>query len=129
MRIDRMKYGKRCVQIVLVVLVAGIGMQIACKKKDKPNVTAATFNRRFLPTIKPAMTYEQIEKIVGEPGTRISEDKNASPQTIQYRWNGSKESVLTVTFGNNKMIEATVLAPNGHTYLIQNNGEVADVTK
>jgi len=95
----------------------------------QPGVTDTTFNRRFIPTIKPMMTYEQIVKIVAVPGIKIGENKNTSPPTVQYRWKGSRDSVLTVRLSNNKMIDATVLAPNKHTYLIQNNGEVADITK
>ncbi len=95
----------------------------------EPGVTDTTFNRRFIPTIKPMMTYEQIVKTVGAPGLKVGENKNASPPTIQYRWKGSRNSVLTVTLGNNKLINATVLAPNRHTYLIQSNGEVRDITK
>jgi hypothetical protein len=75
------------------------------------------------------MTYEEIEKIAGAPGVKIGEDNNASPTTVQYRWNGGRNSVLTVKFGNNRMIDATVLAPNGHTYLIPNSGEISDITK
>jgi hypothetical protein len=119
-----MKYGRRWMQIGCVALIACICMQLSCKK-DQPDVAATTFNRRFLPTIKPAMTYEQIAQIVGGPGVKISQAK----ETIQYRWNGSRDSILTVKFGDNRMIEATVLAPNGHTYLIQNNGDIADITK
>jgi hypothetical protein len=75
------------------------------------------------------MTYEEVVKIAGAPGTIISEDKNVSPPIIQYRWNGGKDSVLTGRFGNNRMIDATVLAPNRHTYLIPNSGEISDITK
>jgi hypothetical protein len=124
-----MKNSKRWIQIVLAIMMACIGMQIACKAKNKPGATNATFNRRFIPTIKPAMSYEQIEQIVGAPGVKIAESKNASPPTIQYRWNGSKDSILTAQFSDNRMIEAIVLAPNGHTYLLHNNGMVADITK
>jgi hypothetical protein len=116
-------------QMSVVVIIACLCMPISCKKGDKSIVTATTFNRRFLPTIKPGMTHEEIAKITGAPGTMIGEDKNASPPTVQYRWNGGKDSILTVKFGNNIMIEATVLAPNGHTYLIPNSGEISDITK
>jgi hypothetical protein len=116
-------------QITWVVLLACSYMQLSCNTGGKPESANATFNRRFIPTIKPMMTYEEIAKIAGAPGVKIGENKNASPPEVQYRWNGGKDSILTVNFGNNKMIEATVLAPNRHTYLIQKNGEVADITK
>jgi hypothetical protein len=124
-----MKNSKGWMQIVLVIVIACIGMQIACKAKNKPGATNAIFNKRFIPTIKPAMTYEQIVNITGAPGIKIGESKKDSLLTIQYRWNGSKDSILTAQFSDNKMIEAIVLAPNGRTYLIHNNGIVADITK
>ena len=75
------------------------------------------------------MTYEQIVALAGAPGVRIDENKNVSPPAVHYRWNGGKDSVLTVKFSDNRMIEATILAPNRHTYLIRNSGEVVDITK
>jgi hypothetical protein len=124
-----MKHHVRWISIACVALIAFVCVPISCKKGDKSGVTATTFNRRFIPAIKPAMTYEQIAKIVGAPGAKIGENRSLSPPTVQYRWNGSRDSILTIQFGDNRMIDATVLAPNGHTYLIQNNGEVADITK
>jgi hypothetical protein len=124
-----MKESKKWMQIILAITIAFIGAQISCKARDKPGVTATTFNKRFLPTIKPGMTYEEIVKIAGVPGAKVEENKNASPPTVLYRWNGSKDSVLTIQFSNNKMIDATVLAPNGHTYLVKNNGEITDTAK
>jgi hypothetical protein len=124
-----MKDSRRWMSWILAILIAGLGAQISCKTGKKPDAAAATFNRRFLPTIKPGMTYEEIAAIAGTPGTKVEENKNASPPAITYRWNGGKDSVLTVQFGNNKMIDATVLAPNGHTYLIPNSGEPTDITK
>jgi len=95
----------------------------------EPGVTETIFNRRFIPTIKPMMTYDQIVRIVGVPGIKVGEDPKASPPTVQYRWKGGRDSVLTIRLGKNKLIDATVLAPNKHTYLIRNTGEVADITQ
>jgi hypothetical protein len=124
-----MRYGRRSMQISLVALMTCLGMAVSCKKATDPGIAAATFNKRFLPTIQPGMTYEQIAKIAGSRGEIISEDKNASPPIVQYRWNGGKNSVLTVKFGSDRMMEATILAPNGHKYLIQNSGEISNITK
>jgi hypothetical protein len=115
-------------------------MQLACMASllfafaqlsagTQPGVTDTRFNRRFLPTIKPMMSYEQIVRIVGSPGVKVGENKNSSPPTIQYRWNGGKGSVLTVRLGNNKMIDATVLAPNKNTYLIRSNGQIVESSR
>jgi hypothetical protein len=116
-------------QITMAMLLGCLYLQMSCRAVEEPGTTNTTFNRRFIPTIKPMMTYEEIEKIAGAPGVKIGENKNASPPEVQYRWNGSKDSILTVKFVDNRMIEATVLAPNRHTYLIQKNGEVSDSTK
>jgi|WetSurMetagenome_2_1015567.scaffolds.fasta_scaffold20370_3 hypothetical protein len=124
-----MKNMKQWIQAVLVALLACSCMQMTCKTGNKQGSANTTFNRRFIPTIKPAMTYEQIAQIAGAPGVKIGENNSASPPEIQYRWNGGKDSILTVKFAGNKMVEAAVRAPNGHTYLIQNNGEVVDITE
>jgi hypothetical protein len=92
----------------------------------QPGVTETRFNRRFIPSIKPNMTYEQLVKLVGTHGVKIAEDRKVSPSTVQYRWNGGKNSVLTVRMGSNRLIDATVLAPNRHTYLIKKTGEVVE---
>jgi hypothetical protein len=92
----------------------------------QPGVTETRFNRKFLPTIKPMMTYEQIVRIVGTPGVKVGEDGKTSPPTVLYRWKGGKDSLLTVRIGNNRMISATVVVPNGQIYLIKNNGEIVE---
>jgi hypothetical protein len=96
---------------------------------NTPGVTETVFNRRFIPTLKPQLSYEQIVKIAGIAGEKIGESKDASSKIVSYRWKGGRDSVLTVKLRDNKMIEATVLAPNGHTYKIQSNGEVTDISK
>jgi hypothetical protein len=94
-----------------------------------PGVTETVFNRRFIPTLKPQLSYEQIVKMAGGPGEKLGESKEGASRIVNYRWKGGRDSVLTVKLRDNKMVEATVLAPNGHTYKIQSNGEVADITK
>ena len=117
----------RIIGIAFVALLDFAYMQMCIG--GQPGVTDTTFNRRFIPSIKPMMTYDQIVKLVGTPGVKVREDRNSSPPTVQYRWQGGKDSVLTVRLANNKVVDATVLAPNKHTYLIRSNGEVADITK
>ena len=109
-------------------LLLFLGLAVAASG-GQPGVTETIFNRRFIPTIKPAMTYEQVVKLAGVTGAKIGEDTKGTPPTVQYRWQGGRDSVLTVKFSNNKAIEATVLAPNKHTYLIRASGEVVDITK
>jgi hypothetical protein len=124
-----MKNAKLWMHIAWIALLACSCLQSSCKKEGgKPARTNTTFNRRFIPTIKPMMSYEQIAALAGAPGVKIEEHGNASPSVLQYRWNGSRDSVLTVKLADDKMIEATILAPNRHTYLIQSTGEVTDIT-
>ncbi len=118
---------KRLIRIISAAFFALLFAQMAAGRQ--PGVTDTTFNRRFIPSIKPMMTYEQIVKLVGVQGIKVGENKNASPPTVQYRWKGGKDSILTITLSNNRMTSATVLAPNKHTYLIQNGGEILDITK
>jgi hypothetical protein len=113
--------------ILSIMLLAAM---FACAFAGNPlGVTATVFNRRFIPTLKPQFSYEQIVKMAGTPGEKLGESKDASSKILNYRWKGGRDSVLTVKLRDNKMVEATVLAPNGHTYKIQSNGEVADITK
>lgn len=112
---------------ICAALVAGVCSGIHAS--GQTGITETVFNRRFIPTLKPAMTYEQVAKMAGVPGARIAEDKKAAGPLVQYRWKGGRDSVLTVKFNGNKMVEAIVLAPNGHTYQIQSNGQTADITK
>jgi hypothetical protein len=118
---------KRFMRIAAVALFSLAFSQISAG--GQPGVTDTTFNRRFIPTIKPMMTYEQVVGIVGVQGVKVEENKNVSPSTVQYRWKGGRNSVLTATFSNNRLMDATVVAPNTRTYRIKNNGEVVDITK
>ena len=92
-------------------------------------VTETVFNRRFIPTIRPGMTYEQVMNLAGGPGLKTGENKKTTPATIQYRRKGGRGSILTANFAENKITDAAVLAPNKHTYLIKRSGEVVDITK
>jgi hypothetical protein len=93
----------------------------------EPGVTGTVFNKRLLPRIRPLLTYAQIATLAGSPGAKITESKKTSPPTVQYRWKGGKDSVLTVRFANNRMADATVLVPNGKTFAIGNNGKITDL--
>ena len=116
-----------------LILIAGFACLVLASVQilagGQPGVSETVFNRRFIPTIKPTMTYEQIVNMAGAPGLKVGENNRTSPATVQYRWKGGRDSILTVNFINGKMIDATVLAPNGHTYAIRKSGEVVDTTK
>lgn len=118
---------KRLLQFAFAVLITFASTHLLAG--PQAGVTDTRFNRRFLPTIKPMMTYEQIVRIVGAPGVKVGEIGKTIPPTVQYRWNGGKGSALTVRLGNNKMIDATVLAPNKKTYLIRSNGQIVESSR
>ena len=86
-------------------------------------VTATVFNKRFIPTIKPMMSYDQLVKVIGAPGVKVAADKGG---TVSYRWNGGKKSVLNVRVAAGKVLDASMLAPNSHTYIIGKNGAVSE---
>jgi hypothetical protein len=115
---------KKLMEFACTALLAFASAQLCAGVQ--PGVTDTRFNRRFLPTLKPMMTYEQIVRIVGAPGVKVGEDRKSSPPTVQYSWNGGKGSVLTVRLGNNRMIDATVQAPNRNIYLIKSNGQIVE---
>lgn len=94
---------------------------------QQPGVTSTVFNKRFIPNIKPLMSYDQIARIAGAQGARVGESKAGSTPVLSYRWNGGKGSVLNVRIAGGKLLDATIKAPNGHTYAISRNGKVSDL--
>jgi hypothetical protein len=106
--------------------VVFLGCNQTSSAKD-PGTTSTVFNKRLLPSIKPMLTYAQVATLAGAPGTKIGESRKTSPPTVQYRWKGGKDSVLTARFANNRMVDATIRVPNGKTFAIRSNGEIADL--
>ena len=94
---------------------------------QQPGVTSTVFNKRFIPNIKPMMSYDQIARITGAQGARVGEIKAGSTTVLSYRWNGGKGSILNVRIAGGKLLDATMKAPNGHTYAINRNGKVSDL--
>jgi len=92
----------------------------------QPGMTSTVFNRRFVGKIKPPMHYAQIVKITGTAGLKLADGKAASTGITRYQWTGGKESVLRARFAAGRMVDATILAPNGHTYSIRQSGEIVD---
>jgi hypothetical protein len=92
-----------------------------------PGMTDTVFNKRLLPDIKPMLTYNQIVAIAGAPGIKTGQSANTSPSTVQYIWKGGKKSMLTARFADNKMIDATILVPNGKTFAIRSSGKIEDL--
>lgn len=92
-----------------------------------PGTTRTVFNKRLLPSIKPKLTYAQIATLAGAPGVEINVSRKTSPPTVQYRWKGGKDSVLTARFASNRMVDATIRVPNGKTFAIRSNGEITDM--
>ena len=93
----------------------------------QPGKSDTVFNRRFIPKIKPMMPYGQIVGMVGNQGAKTGEEKNGAAPIISYRWYGGKKSVLSIRISGGRLMDATILAPNGHTYHIGRKGDVKDL--
>jgi hypothetical protein len=116
---------KKLLLLTLCALVSLVCSQTAFAAD--PGTTSTVFNKRLLPSIKPMLTYAQVATLAGTPGTKIGESRKKSPPTVQYRWKGGKDSVLTARFANNRMVDATMRVPNAKTFAIRSNGEIADL--
>lgn len=113
--------------VLLTVALLVVGFSANAFSAMQPGKTGTVFNRRFIPKIKPMMPYDQIVKIVGSQGAKTGEEKKGAASIISYRWNGVKKSVLNIRVSGGKLVDATMLAPNGHTYYIGKNGETKDL--
>jgi hypothetical protein len=116
---------KKLLLLTILTIVPLVCTQIS--SAADPGSTSVVFNKRLLPSIKPMLTYAQVAALAGAPGVKIGESRNTSPPTVRYRWKGGKSSVLTARFADNRMIDATVVVPNGKTFAIMSNGKTADL--
>lgn len=115
-------------KILVLIILASI--PFICARSlfaAEPGVTGTVFNKRFLPSIKPRMTYAQVVTLAGAPGEKIGESAKTRPPTVQYRWRGGKRTILTVRFADNRLHNATVLVPNGRTFAIETDGTTRDL--
>jgi len=110
--------------ILLICTALAMLVSIQSAWAATPGSAEIRFNRKFVPSIKPSMTYEQVVKLVGVEGVKVAEDRSSSPPVVSYGWNGGKKSSLTVRMKGNRLIGATINAPNRKTYVIKNSGEV-----
>lgn len=113
--------------VLLTVALLIVGFSANAFSAAQPGMTSTVFNRRFIPKIKPMMPYDQIVRMVGSQGAKTGEGKQTTAPIISYRWNGGKKSVLNVRVSSGRLVDATMLAPNGHTYYIGKKGEVKDL--
>lgn len=115
-------------KILVLMMLAGITLFCAQTTfAAEPGVTGTVFNKRFLPGIKPLMTYAQVVALAGAPGVKIDETAKTGPPTVRYRWKGGKRSILTARFSDNRLLDATVLVPNGRTFIIKKDGSTQDL--
>ena len=113
--------------LLLIVMSFSIASAASVSAAAQPGITGTVFNKRFLPKIKPMMTYDQIVQIIGTQGVVVGEKKAGSVPVTTYGWKGGKNSSLNVMVSNRKIIEARMHAPNGHTYHIGRSGEIKDL--
>jgi|AMWB02.1.fsa_nt_gi hypothetical protein len=113
--------------VALVVVLSLAFVSTIPAPAAQPGRTDTVFNRRFLPKIKPMMAYEHLVRIIGTQGELVGNRNVKSATVVEYSWNGRKKSTLRVQFSNGKLIEATMLAPNGHTYTVGRDGKTRDL--
>ncbi len=106
------------VLVALLVVLSLAFLSTAPTPAAQPGKTDTVFNRRFLPKVKPMMAYEHLVRIIGTQGELVGNRNAKSETVVAYSWNGRKKSSLRVLLSNGKLIEATMIAPNGHTYII-----------
>lgn len=111
--------------LAVTLLIAGFAANAFSAMQ--PGKTDTVFNRRFIPKIKPMMPYDQIVGMVGNQGAKTREEKSGAATITSYRWNGGKKSVLNIRVSGGRLIDATILAPNGHTYYMGKKGDVKDL--
>ncbi len=116
-------FKKMCTVVVMMFLFVSPEVMAG----QQPGVTSTVFNRRFIPNIRPQMPYEQIVRMTGVQGAKVGESKAGSTSVSSYRWNGGKGSSLNVRIAGGKLVDATMKAPNGHTYVVSRNGKVSDM--
>ncbi len=110
---------KKIKSLIFIVSLCLLTFLMACNKQ--PESTETVFNKRFMPKVKPMMTYDELEKTIGKPGTVVKDADSSSPQIIHYHWDGGKRSALDARVEAGKLVDATLLAPNGNTYRIGEN--------
>ncbi len=115
---------KRMFVISVMMLMFLSSLAMAARQAG---VTDTVFNKRFIPNVRPMMTYDQVVRLTGAAGARVGMSKTGSAAVTSYRWNGGKGSVLTARICGSRLLDATIKAPNGHTYAVNRNGTVSDL--
>ena len=62
------------------------------------------------------MTYEQLVNVIGTPGTEVKDPQEKSAGIKHYHWSGGKDSALDVRFSSGRLLDGSMLAPNGNRY-------------
>ena len=90
------------------------------------------FDREFLQSVKDVMFYEQIVRIVGVQGVKVGSDSLKIPGD-KYHWNGRENSSFNIRVNTGKVIDANVVAPDGHIISLdksfEGSGEVHELGK
>jgi len=84
------------------------------------------FDKAFLYSIRNVQRYEQLVRIVGDPGEIIGENSLRVPGT-KYHWNGRKNTKFNVSVSGGYVVDANVVAPDGHILSLEENGKISDL--
>lgn len=79
-----------------ILLTFLVPILVSC---SSPVVTKSEFER-----IKPGMSYNELEIIIGAPGVEVSRSEvPGKPKTVTYNWKNSDNSNMTATFIDGKL--------------------------
>lgn len=110
--------------VVLLLLVTCLSA--ATLTAGQPGTADTVFNRKFAQKLKLQMPYEQLVKLIGNEGKKVSEAPHTAPASVSYHWDGERKSALTVKVAAGKVVEATVLSPKKKQFTLGKNGELVE---
>ena len=107
---------KRTSYLLIMLMLCIITLPTACNRRHENGETV--FNKRFINKVETNMSYDELVKRIGKPGVEVKDGGKTSPGIIHYHWDGERNSALDAMVEAGKVVDATLLAPNGDTYRI-----------
>ena len=102
--------------MVVVVVSCSFGKKEATKSNNTANSNnatrtetstatngTATLTRVKYEQLQLGITYDEVVKILGEPGTESERYTANSAEVIKYKWAGDDHARITATFSNGKL--------------------------
>ncbi len=92
-----------------------------------PGTTDTVFNKKFIHKLTPMMPYDQRVKMLGSEGAKVGEDRQSSPPTTLYHWNGDRKSTLDIKVSAGRVVGAVVTAPKEQRFSLGKGGELVEL--